>query len=489
MAFCTLADGAAMFGATPIENMFLLEYLPTAPEGFVRVYLYARMLSLHPQLGGDLAAMARSLRMEEDAVYSAMAYWEQQGLVRRLTDRPPTYELLPVNGASAAAPSPMDQAYYQYRDYNSALQALFRENLMHPKEYEMASDWLNLLGLEQDAAVRLVKYCVEQSKSKSPKPEWIFKRANKLAVAWAERGVRTVEDVERAIAAEDGVLDTARAVLKQFSQRRQPSVDELTCVQRWTQEWKFTQADILAACAETTKASKPSFAYLDAVLRSRMSGEDVYRDELVAVLRELDPQSASPTPELIKRYVALRTLGFAPETVRLAAVQCHRKRKNRFEDLEWMLNKWAEQRLFSPEAAQAYVDSMRAMSARMRRVLEMCGLERRPNLDDLARCEAWSAVHDDAVIDYAAECARGMQMPVRYMDRLLSEWAASGIRTVEAARAQHEQSRANRPVAAAAGTSANPALDYAQRQYKESDFGDDFFTDLNSEYGEGGDRR
>ena len=37
MPFCSFSEGAAMFDVTPIENMFLLEYLPTAPEGFLRV--------------------------------------------------------------------------------------------------------------------------------------------------------------------------------------------------------------------------------------------------------------------------------------------------------------------------------------------------------------------------------------------------------------------------------------------------------------------
>ena len=51
MPFCSFSEGAAMFDVTPIENMFLLEYLPTAPDGFLRVYLHARMLCLHPELG------------------------------------------------------------------------------------------------------------------------------------------------------------------------------------------------------------------------------------------------------------------------------------------------------------------------------------------------------------------------------------------------------------------------------------------------------
>ena len=84
MPFCSFSEGAAMFDVTPIENMFLLEYLPTAPDGYLRVYLYARMLCLHPEVGGELKDMAKALHMEEEAVFNAFSYWERMGLVERL---------------------------------------------------------------------------------------------------------------------------------------------------------------------------------------------------------------------------------------------------------------------------------------------------------------------------------------------------------------------------------------------------------------------
>ena len=67
MSFCTFADGAAMFDVTPIENMFLVEHMYDAPAPALKVYLYARMLALHPELGGSMSDMALALRMERKA--------------------------------------------------------------------------------------------------------------------------------------------------------------------------------------------------------------------------------------------------------------------------------------------------------------------------------------------------------------------------------------------------------------------------------------
>ena len=488
MAFFSFAEGSAMFDSTPIENLFLMDYLPVAPEGFLRVYLYARMLALHPELGGDLSETARALHMEEEAVFDAFSYWERQGLVRRVTDRPPTYELLPVRGDGAAVGA-LERDYYTYRDFNAELQALFGARVIEAHEHRIADDWLNVLGYDQDAALRLVKYGLETSRNPDRvRPASVFKRMDKLAVAWADRGCRTAEDVERAIAQEENIYPVAQAVLKRFSLSRQPTLDELDCVKRWVNDWHFAQEDVLDACGETVKSSKPSFAYLDAILKSRFEKSDAFFGELKEVLRELDNPQAQPTPDQLRRYAALRAAGFEADTVRLAAIQCHRKKKTRFEDVEWMLKEWAARGLYTRAAAEAYIDRMQRKVARVRALLELSGLERRPTMNDLTLYDGWQALHGEDVIEYAAQCARGMQMPVKYMEKLLAAWHEAGVRSVEEAKAQHEAARiAPMPAAGSGKPGANPALDYAQREYKDEDYGDDFFFDVVKAYGNGGD--
>lgn len=481
MPFCSFSEGAAVFDATPIENMFLMEYLPAATEECLKVYLYARMVALHPELGGDLAGVAKALRMDEDAVYDAMSYWERQGLARRLSDRPPTYELLPVRAEPSAGP--MDQDYYEYRDYNIAMQACFPgTTLLHPQEYKTALDWVKLMGFEQSAVLLALENEVKSSRSKAPDPARLFKRLDKKMLKWAERGILTEADMTRELRYEGPVRDTARQVARRLAIRREPTPEELECVGRWLGEWHFTPQQVLDACEETTKSRTPSFAYLDAILKSRLAGDAALREGLVAALKELDAAAAQPTPDQLARYAALRGMGFEAETIRLAAVQCHRKKKTRIEDLEWMLDKWRERGLFTPEAAETYVRDMREKTARVRALLERCGLERRPALDDLALYERWTAQFDGDVIEYAAECARGMRVPMRFMDKLLSDWDAQGVKTLEDARNRRDAARAARKPDAAAP--ANPALNYEQRQTGD-DYGKDLFVDLDH-YGEGG---
>lgn len=464
MPFCSFDRDAGMYDVTPIENMFLLEYLPTAPDEFLRVYLYARMLALHPELGDGMDELARALHMDSDAVYNAMSYWERQGLVRRLTDRPPTYALLPVIPSVSGPSNPMESDYYEYRDFNANLQAIFGSELLQPKQYAMANDWINILGFTQEAVLKMVEEKYRRSRAR--KPQGFFNRLNETASQWAERGVRTVEDVERALESDGRVEKAAAQVMKRLAMNRPATADELKLVSCWLNEWNLSIEDVLAACAETTKSRNPSLSYLNSILESRRSGVDERFRELQATLRELGG-SEPPTPDQQRVYGELLGQGFEPETVRLAAVQCARRNRHTFDHLTAMLSKWAEMGLTRFDDADAYVQAMTRMTAEVRALLERCGASRSPRMDDLQLYERWIADFPRPLIDYAADCARGMDKPMLYMDKVLSEWKKSGVSTADEARAQHE-SRARSEVPAAG--KPNPALDYAQRSAAETDY-------------------
>lgn len=471
MSFCTFDDGAAMFDATPIENLFLIEHMYDAPAPALKVYLYARMLALHPELGGTLADMAKALRMEEEDVYAAFAYWESRDLVCRISDQP-AYAFKPLRGQGGAAAA-LDREMYANRDFNNGLRKLFGDMFIGDHELRKAGDWLSILKYEPAAALRLVEYGIKTSRVKSPKPPSVFKRMDKVAEAWSARGIHTLEDVERAIAEESGAAPVAREVLKKLGIARQPSDPELHTVDKWLKDWGYTQEQILAACDDTVSARNPTVKYLDSILETRRAeNPETYR-ELVEVLRELNPRFAQPSPDQLARYEQLRARWNSPEMIRLAAVQCHRANKYHFDDLEWRLNTWQEDGVSTPEAADEWMRQMSLLRTELRRVYRQAGIgDKRPSDGDILAYRGWKSTYPEALIQYAAECSRNAVSPAGYMDKLLTAWADEGIVTVDAARTSRETRRAG------ADRPANPALDYSQREYRDEDFGEDFFVDL-----------
>ena len=51
----------AMFDITPVENQFILEYLPGAKGDYVKVYLYGLLCCYHPKKEMDISSMSREL--------------------------------------------------------------------------------------------------------------------------------------------------------------------------------------------------------------------------------------------------------------------------------------------------------------------------------------------------------------------------------------------------------------------------------------------
>ena len=117
---------------------------------------------------------------------------------------------------------------------------------------------------------------------------------------------------------------------------------------------------------------------------------------------------------------------------------------------------------------------MRRTTDEVRLLLEKAGLVRRPNMDDIEKYENWKKKYGQELVFCAAEAAAGTNMPMRYMAKLLMEWDKAGVRTPEEAKTRKAQSAASQP------------QNYQQREYKEADYGRDFFYDPAADYKNGG---
>jgi len=468
MALFQFSDGAAMFDSTPIENMFILEYLPYAPDGVARPYLYARMLALHPEMGEGLEDIARNLRMETESVENAFLYWERQGLMQKMSSNPPMYRILPIRSASAAEARESEE-YYEYRNYTAALQGIFgAEELLHPQEYRMANDWLNSCGMTEDAVLYVVEREKRYSKAKHAAP--IFQRANKKIVEMADKGAHTLEEVRRELMFDDDVRDLSKKVLKRLAISRDATEDELALVKKWMTDWNLGLREIQSACEETVRSRQPNFAYLDKILDNRQNERSGSFQVVKRALSELGA-ATTPTPEQRRRYEEWRAMGFEDETIVLAATQQNRRNRHTFADLENMLGKWSEMGLFALSAAKEYVEKNMALETEARRLLERAGVSKTPSMTDLDALRQLKGRFAAELIEYAADCAKGADRPMPYMKRLLEGWDKAGIRTAgEAAAQPRPQTFAPRKEPA-----KNPALDYEQRAYTDADYGEDFF--------------
>ncbi|HIT68655.1 MAG TPA: DnaD domain protein, partial [Candidatus Aphodomonas merdavium] len=176
MALFSFDNRFAMFDATPVENLFLQEYMPNADGDFVKVYLYGLMQCYHPVQSASIETIARELRMEVRQVENAFGYWERVGLVRRVSDNPPAYAYINLKQLELNRAQD-DDGLYRYADFNNSLQALFGpDRLLHPQDFQIVYGWIEDLRLPEEVVLMLVSSLI-RSRGK----RFVFNKADAVA--------------------------------------------------------------------------------------------------------------------------------------------------------------------------------------------------------------------------------------------------------------------------------------------------------------------
>lgn len=361
MGVFQFADKYAMFDTTPVENLFIQEYMLRADGEFVKVYLYGLMQCYHPVESASMKTIARDLGLEESRVENAFSYWERMGLVRRISDMPRTYAYENLKQKELMRAQD-DDGLYHYKDFNNSLQAQFgSDRLLHPQDFACVYDWIEGLGLPEEVVLMLVS---GQIRARGKKFQ--FKSLDKEARRWADAGVRTIADAESMSHESSERVAAVRQIYKKLGKRHAVSEPDEALYVKWTRDWGFEMATILAACNETTKGV-PTFGYLDGILErmqkeglrnATMLRKSLEKDaEVKALLRQLGMRGTAPTDDSRSLLDGFLAAGFEPETIALACTRVAR-RGGKLDALCKTLDIWREIGAFSLEAAKAYLDKV-----------------------------------------------------------------------------------------------------------------------------------
>jgi len=262
MAFFDADKAGVLWDAVALPNAFICEYMPAAPEGYVKVYLYGLMYARFPAAADGLTpeSLAKELDMEVKEVEGAFQYWERCRLVARTQDKPPKYTYLSIQqvmmGRQAA---PEDEGYRQFAE---ALYAIFgNRRKLHGGETQLCYEWVEQLGLPREVVLEMVQHMVSTSGV-----HFSFKTAQKLALEMIEHDIVTVEAAEQFFARSLPAWTGTRSVLRRISIFREPTIDEIDLFLKWTKDWGFTPRAVENACEEMKGARDPNFKYLDKIL-------------------------------------------------------------------------------------------------------------------------------------------------------------------------------------------------------------------------------
>ncbi len=464
----------AMFDITPVENQFILEYLPGAKGDYVKVYLFGLLCCYHPRKEMDVTRMSRELGMAEDTILAAFRYWERRGIVRRIGDNPPEWQYVNIKQKNMGGEPELDREYIRFsRDIETSFED---ERDFHGSEIAACYEWKEEMGLSTEVIILLLKF-MARTRGKN----FRIKDAEKTAILLSEEKAYTTEEAEQVLGRDEAILSGFRKVLRKLGMRFNPSDANLRLYRKWREEWHFTQEAIEDAC-DRTGTSTPSLALVDSILeqvyrnssgteqlgRTDLEAAEEKRKNLKEVMKEIGQYGAA-TPAQQKLYAEMTDL-YPQNIIILAARECAAKQKH-FDSVLKLLESWKERGFEDEKQILEHIEAFHEKEEFIKTLRQKwAGRETDIGQKTLQMLEKWEngMGFSREMISLAAEEAYEAKKPISYMDKLLQSWAEKGIKTAEAAKkeqkAHEEQSGSLRK---------NPAKNVAAQQYAQRDYEDE----------------
>ena len=283
--------------ATIISNAFIERFINDANASHIRFYLYLMYYSKNHR-SFSISNACDFLDDSERDVIRSINYWEKQGVFKvtrtdkntitsisisdpsisdyEAEDTTPAageakaeeikaYEINPEEGS---ANEPLSLFTYEEEEETGcdfdlkqviAAAGKYAGRTLSGSEIDFICDLNEKLGFSAELISYLYEYCcLTREKSR-------FSYIQKVALAWAEKNIRTVEaaQIEAKTFNKENSL-----VMKSFGLTRLPGVSEKQYIDRWFHEYKMSEEMVAEACDRALLAlNKPSFSYADGVIK------------------------------------------------------------------------------------------------------------------------------------------------------------------------------------------------------------------------------
>lgn len=312
---------------TTVSDIFIDQYMPKANGEFVKVYLYLLRATGSGAGIATISEIADHFSNTEADIIRALNYWASEGILQlqsgadgqiiginlcslsvsgmqatqsniqsavadnaaqnisttniRMQDS--VVEKLKSQTTDKPASSQKEYTLDEIKEFrkNPDISELFfiietyLKHTLSSSDTNMVLYWLDELHFSTDLVEYLVEYCITKGHSS-------LRYMNKVALGWADAGIKTVDQAKDDAAAHSQIY---YSVMKALGITGRNLVDsEVSLINKWVGEYGFDIELVKAACSKTISAiQKPSFEYTDSIL-ANWRKKDVHTLKDVEVL-------------------------------------------------------------------------------------------------------------------------------------------------------------------------------------------------------------
>ena len=429
---CSYSKEFSASSFTNVENLFIYEYLPISSGDAVKVYLYGLYLCQNQNIDKSLSDIAKTLNLDEETVVDCFTYWEEFGLLNIVSREPFTVHYLPLKTTVGAKPRKFKAE--KYTDFCNGVQSLIPSRMISTSEYTEYFNIMESYGIKPDAMLMIIKYCADRKGN-----DIGYKYISKVAKDFGNRGIVTVDLVEKELSSY--ILHTSEItrILKALSLKRQPEVEDLTLLKKWTTELDFEVDTIVFA---GSKIKKGSMQKLDEFLLELYSLKSFTKEEISNYL-DKKQQVFDLTIKINKALCIYMDVidtvidtytnkwvsyGFDDNTLIYIAHVCFTQGKKSLQDMDELVEMLYSRGFIDLSSVTDYFESIKKDDEFIKRLLAVAGINRRPNSWDRQNLVTWKSWNfSEEMILEAGKLSAGKSSPIAYVNGVLSNWKNKGI--------------------------------------------------------------
>ncbi len=420
-----------------LDNLFITEYMPYAPENYVKIYIVGLSLAYTPE--NNIEQISILLGLDKSVIMEAFGYWSEQGIVNILSSDPPEIEYLEVKPLSAQVKK---FSKTKYESFNNQLHAMLPHRSFLPSEYNEYYSIMELLHIDVDAMLAIIAYCV-RLKGESIGYPYILAVARNLAY----QGATNFERVNEKLNELSLYQSELSAILKALGSKKTPDHNDSQLYVKWTKALGFTPEVIIRVAKDLKKGgmerldTKLTKYYENHVFSiDEINAYNANRDRLYALTKEITRILGIYLEQLdytIETYTnKWLSFGFDDDTLILIAKYCYAHDMRTLSVMDETVKKFYRQGLLTENSINSFISEAVSIDEDIKRILSLAGINRNITAWDRDYYRTWTYSWKMPldVIEYAATLAEGKGNVSAYINAILASWHEQNVTSIEEAK-------------------------------------------------------
>lgn len=279
-------------GDTPIENIFINDFMPMADGTYVKVYLlgfkYAHDRDSNIEVNNE--TIAKHLEIPLSDVLRAWDFWQDKGIIKKIPKSDVNkydYEVkflnlkqlyIKNNYKPITSTTNIEQNTSGYvcteedlieandivpinKMFNS-IDYVMRRQLV-PNEKKKVLEWIYNYNMNPDMIVKAFFYAIEKKGIRK------INYVEGIIRNWYDDGITNVEALQQKFKKTDEKYYRYERVMNYLGLgKRLPTESEMEVIDKWFDKYRYSLDVVLKACENSKKTSNPSINYIDGILTS-----------------------------------------------------------------------------------------------------------------------------------------------------------------------------------------------------------------------------